>query len=244
MKYLFTLGVMLSLFMATVASAEVTAKDEKQIRQRLSQAIPGLEVTGISEAPFTDVYTVETKGQETLFTTADGSHLVVGELYQLTSGGVVNVTEQSRARRRAERIQAVAAEDLITYRPEGETKAVVNVFTDIDCPYCRKLHQEVPGLNEMGIQVNYLAFPRSGPNTPSFAKAVSAWCADDPAAAMDRAKSGRSLDPKTCDNPVLEQFQLGQQIGITGTPAIVLENGTMIGGYVPKERLAQALGLQ
>ncbi|QCF25277.1 DsbC family protein [Hydrocarboniclastica marina] len=244
MKYLFTLGVMFSLFMATGASAEVTAKDEKQIRQRLAQAIPGLEVTRISEAPFPDVYTVETRGQETLFTTADGSHLVVGELYQLTSGGVVNVTEQSRARQRAERIQAVAAEDLISYRPKGETKAVVNVFTDIDCPYCRKLHQEVPGLNEMGIQVNYLAFPRSGPNTPSFAKAVSAWCADDPAEAMNRAKSGRSLDSKTCDNPVLEQFQLGQQIGITGTPAIVLENGTMIGGYVPKERLAQALGLQ
>lgn len=243
MRQLFTLGILLGLLLPVASFADVAPEVESKIKQRLGQAIPGMKITRIAESPFPDLYTVETQGQETLFTSADGAHLLVGELYQLTSRGVVNVSEQRRARERAELLNAVAADDVISYRPDGETKATINVFTDIDCPYCRKLHKEVPELNAMGVQVNYLAFPRSGPNTPSFAKAVSAWCAENPAAAMDKAKRGGTLEPRTCENPVAEQYRLGHQVGITGTPAIVLESGTLIGGYVPKERLAQALGL-
>lgn len=235
----------LALALLGVMGAATAADDEaaQRITERLKGAIPGLEVTQVEESSIAGLYEVQTSGKETLFASGDGKHIVVGELYQVSDSGVVNLSEQRRAGARAERLSAVPASDMISFKPEGVAKAVVNVFTDIDCPYCRKLHKEVPALNDMGIQVNYLAFPRSGPNTPSYVKAVSAWCADDPREAMNQAKSGQSIPHKTCDHPVAEQFQLGNEIGVTGTPAIFLEDGQVIRGYVPKERLADALGL-
>jgi thiol:disulfide interchange protein DsbC len=167
----------------------------------------------------------------------------VGELYSVSQQGVTNVTETGRAKEREKVLATVSAEDMIQYKPEGEVKAVVNVFTDIDCPYCRKLHQDVPRLNELGIQVNYLAYPRSGPDTPSHAKYVSVFCADDSREAMNRAKSGRKVESRTCENPVTEQFRLGSRVGVTGTPAIILEDGQVIRGYVPAENLARRIGV-
>lgn len=243
LKTLLLSATLLSLFNVATVAAAVDAKVTERITQRLTAAIPGLQVREITESSIAGLYEVRTNGQETLFASEDGGHLVVGELYKVDPAGVVNVSEGRRELERAKRLNALAADDLISFKPAGETKAVINVFTDIDCPYCRKLHAEVPDLNAMGVQVNYLAFPRSGPNTPSFTKAVSAWCADNPAEAMNLAKSGKTLPGKTCENPVAEQFQLGNEIGVTGTPAIILEDGRMIRGYMPKERLAQALGL-
>lgn len=228
-----------------IAVAEDTETGAKErITESLTRAIPGLQVLDVTESDVAGLYEVRTNGQETLYASEDGTHVLVGELFSVGAAGVVNVSEQKRAVERAERLESLAADDVISFKPENEIKAVVRVFTDIDCPYCRKLHDEVPALNAMGIQVDYLAFPRSGPNTPSFAKAVSTWCAEDPREAMNRAKSGKSVPPKTCDDPVAEQFQLGSEIGVTGTPAIILEDGSMIRGYVPKERLAQALGIK
>ena len=169
--------LLLALFTAASVSAAVDSEVAEQITERLTQSIPGLIVTEITESPILGLYEVRTNGQETIFASEDGTHLVVGELFKLGAAGVVNVSEQRRAAERARKLKAIPAENLITFKPDGEIKAVINVFTDIDCPYCRKLHDEVPDLNAMGIQVNYLAFPRSGPNTPSFAKAVSTWCA-------------------------------------------------------------------
>lgn len=242
LKRLLLSATALTLFAGSL-SAEVDPQVLDEIRQRLKTAIPGLVVTNISESSIPGLYEVQTNGQETLFTSKSGDHVVVGELFRLDETGVVNVSEERRSQERAARLEALPAEQMISFKPAGETKAVVNVFTDIDCPYCRKLHDEVPDLNAMGIQVNYLAFPRSGPNTPSFNKAVSAWCADDRQEAMNQAKSGKAIPAKDCDDPVAEHFRLGTEIGVTGTPAIILEDGTMIRGYLPKDRLARALDL-
>lgn len=244
LKRLLSSALLLGLFFAGGVAAAVDTKVAERITQRLTTAIPGIEVREISESSIAGLYEVRTNGQETLFASEDGSHVVVGELFKVEKGGVVNVFEERRSVARAARLDALPADEMISFKPAGETKAVINVFTDIDCPYCRKLHDEVPDLNAMGVQVNYLAFPRSGPDTPSFAKAVSTWCADNPREAMNQAKSGKNVPAKTCDNPVAEQFRLGSEIGVTGTPAIILQNGHMIRGYLPKERLAQALELQ
>lgn len=244
LKRLLLSVLLVGSFSATNAIAAVDAEVTDRITQYLTSAIPGLEVKGISESAIPGLYEVQTNGQETLFASADGRHVLIGELFKVERNGVTNVSEERRAKARAERLQSVPAEEMISYKPKGETKAVINVFTDIDCPYCRKLHSEVPALNEMGVQVNYLAFPRSGPNTPSFAKAVSTWCSDNPQEAMNDAKNGLNIPAKTCDDPVAEQFSLGNEVGVTGTPAIILEDGRMIRGYMPKEQLAQALGLE
>ena len=115
------------------------------------------------------------------------------------------------------------------------------MFTDIDCGYCRKLHGEMDKYNAEGITVRYLMFPRAGIDSPSYKKAVTVWCNKDQQDAMTRAKAGENLPNASCDNPVKEEYELGQLIGVRGTPAIIMEDGAMLPGYVPAARLVKAL---
>lgn len=222
-----------------VAAGEV----EDGIATRLTNAVPGLKVTSVRESEAPGLYEVQSNNGDTIYTTADGQYLLTGDLLKITDQGIANVTEEARADQREQVLADFGDDGVIRFPADGEQKAVINVFTDIDCPYCRKLHDEVPQLNAYGITVNYYAFPRSGPGTPSFKKYVSVWCAEDQQAAMDAAKGGRSVAAASCENPVLEQFRLGSRVGVTGTPAIVLEDGNMVRGYVPADNLAQGLGL-
>lgn len=232
-------GLVAGLFAATASAGEV----EDRIAERLAGAVPGLTVSSVRESEAKGLYEVQSNNGETIYTTEDGQYLLTGDLLKITDTGIANVTEQARAGQRLAAMEAYGSEGLITYPASGEEKAVINVFTDIDCPYCRKLHNEMPQLNDYGITVNYYAFPRSGPGTPSFKKYISVWCAEDQQAAMDAAKSGKAVESASCENPVLEQYRLGGRVGVTGTPAILLEDGNMVRGYVPAENLAKGLGL-
>ncbi len=115
------------------------------------------------------------------------------------------------------------------------------VFTDIDCGYCRKLHAQMAEYNEQGIAISYLAFPRAGIGSRSYEKAVSVWCSEDQQDAMTQAKLGADPDPLQCDNPIAEQYQLGQQLGVTGTPALLTSSGQLIPGFVPPQQLRARL---
>jgi thiol:disulfide interchange protein DsbC len=194
-----------------------------------------------SEAP--GLYEVESNNGDTIYTTKDGGYLLTGDLLQITESGIANVSERNRADQRKKQMAAFGNKGLISFPADGEEKAEIAVFTDIDCPYCRKMHDEVPELNRYGITVHYYGFPRSGPNTSSFNKYVSVWCNEDQRGAMDDAKAGKRIEGASCDNPVREQYNLGGQVGVTGTPAIVLEDGNMVRGYVPAKQLAEGLGL-
>lgn len=233
----------LALGLFGVTAPAMADTPEETITKRLNETVSGLRVDSVRESAVPGLYEVHTNNREMIYATEDGEYILAGELLQLTDQGVVNVTENSRSSERAETMAAFGDEGLITYPAKGEQQAEVNVFTDIDCPYCRKLHDEMGRLNELGITVNYYAFPRSGPGTPSFAKYESVWCADDQRKAMDQAKAGEKVDELSCDNPVAEQYQLGRDVGVTGTPAILLEDGKMVRGYVPAEKLAEGLGL-
>lgn len=227
----------------TGATALHAGEVEDTITEKLTAAVPGLEISEVRESEAKGLYEVYSNNGDTIFTTADGQYILTGDLLKVTSNGIANVSEQGRASQRARTMEKFGSEGVISFAAKGEEKASVAVFTDIDCPYCRKLHDEVPQLNEMGITVHYYGFPRSGPNTPSFRKYISVWCADDQQAAMNAAKQGRRVEDQSCDNPVAEQFRLGGRVGVTGTPAIVLEDGNMVRGYVPAEKLAEGLGL-
>src|SRR5690554_4675340 len=233
-------GLMVSLASASVVSAGET---EDKVAKRLAEAVPGLTVVSVRESEAEGLYEVQSNNGDTIYTTQDGVYLLTGDLLKITGNGIANVTEEARAETRKRQMADFGDEGLISYPAKGEQKAVVDVFTDIDCPYCRKLHDEIPELNSYGITVNYYAFPRSGPGTPSFRKYESVWCSEDQQGAMDAAKGGKSVSPKTCDNPVGAQYRLGGQVGVTGTPAIVLEDGNMVRGYVPARNLAEGLGL-
>ncbi|MEX0605423.1 MAG: DsbC family protein [Marinobacter sp.] len=237
------LSLVAALVLGLSSSLVLADENEKAISDRLTKNIPGLSVANVRKSDAPGLYEVQTSTGETVYATENGDFLLTGDLLQVTDSGIANVTETRRATRRADVLAEFGASGVIRFPAEGEEKAVVAVFTDIDCPYCRKLHDEMPKLNKMGITVDYYGFPRSGPGTASFKKYESVWCSDDQRKAMDAAKQGRQVAAKTCENPVRAQFELGGQIGVTGTPAIVLEDGNMVRGYVPAEKLAEGLGL-
>ena len=229
---------------ADQAATDVDAIPHAAMRARLSEVNAEFEVMRITPSPLEGLYLVEFKRQGFLYATEDGGFLLLGDMYRVGSAGsVVNLTEDRRNEKRRELLEGVNEEDMIVFSPDGEVRAVVSVFTDVDCGYCRKLHQEVPRLNELGIEIRYLAFPRSGVATDSYVKMMTAWCSDDPRDAITRLKLGEQLAPRTCENPVADQYQLGRSAGVNGTPALVLETGEMLPGYLPADKLAERLGI-
>lgn len=220
-----------------------SADAEQQLRERLVRALPGVEITRIEPSPIPNVYEVETANQQLLYASETGDYFIAGDIFKLEGDRIVNLAEQRRESARAAAVASVPESEKVVFKPES-TKAVINVFTDVDCGYCRKLHQEMPQLLEKGIQVNYLAFPRAGIGSSSYEKMVSVWCADDQQEAMNTAKSGKQPKARKCENTVAAQYELGNKIGISGTPAIVLADGRIIPGYLPANALAQNLGLE
>ena len=155
----------------------------------------------------------------------------------------VNLGEQASNQRMVARIQEVSLDEMIRFSPNGETKRHITVFTDIDCGYCRKLHNEVPELVAAGIEVRYLAFPRAGVNSNSYNKYVSVWCNADQQSSLTSAKAGQAVEQASCENPVEANYNLGRQVGVSGTPTIIFDDGTVTPGYMPSERLIDILGL-
>jgi thiol:disulfide interchange protein DsbC len=94
------------------------------------------------------------------------------------------------------------------------------------------------------VEVRYLAYPRAGVDSPGYRQLVGAWCAENPQETLTRMKNKESVPSKQCDdNPVAAQYQLGQQVGVRGTPAMVTETGQMIPGYQSADQLMVTLGL-
>lgn len=222
------------------------AGPEEVIRAKLKAAIPEAQVTSVRLTDVAGLYQVTSKNYESILVTADGRYLVQGELLEIRGNKIVSVTDQQLAGERKQALAAVKPSDMVIFPATGKAKAAVYVFTDVDCGYCRKLHQEMPAINKLGIEVRYLAFPRSGPHSPASSKMDSVWCAKDPRLAMTLSKSGAQL-PKaaaTCKSPVDEEFALGERLGVRGTPAIMSVDGRELGGYMPAAELAKALDIR
>ncbi|OZG70641.1 protein-disulfide isomerase [Hahella sp. CCB-MM4] len=238
-QYVLILGMVFSAGMNAHADDDPVTV----IKQRLAEAVPGLRVVKVSPSPLDGLYEVESNNPNMIYISSDGRYFVAGDIYKVEDGRITNLAEQRRESTRAELVNAVPESQMVVFKPEGEPKAKVTVFTDVDCGYCRKLHREIAKINELGIQVNYMAYPRAGVGSSSYTKMVSVWCANDRQAAITEAKAGKVPEAKDCPNPVADQYELGNKIGITGTPAIVLDDGRLIPGYVPAESLAKGLGL-
>lgn len=216
---------------------------ESDIKKKMLRVLPQLQIAAVEESEIKGLYRVTSVNDQIIFTDKNAQYFLSGELFGLQKNQLVNITEQRRQAGRAEKVAAISESDRLTFPASGQRKATIFVFTDIDCGYCRKLHDEVPRMNELGIEVNYLAYPRAGVGSASYDKIVSAWCAEDRRQAMTDAKAGKSIPPKNCANPVAAQFEMGGKMGVTGTPAIVLEDGTLVPGYVPADKLAEGLGI-
>ena len=169
----------------------------QRLVERLTALRPDIPIERVGPSPLPGIYMLELTGGTVFYGTADGRYLFAGDLYELQEDDLVNLAERDRIGKRHELMAAVNKKDMVIFPARGETKAVINVFTDVDCGYCRKLHQEVPELNELGIEVRYLAYPRAGIGSVSYQKIVSAWCSADPNAAITALKSG--VEIPSCD---------------------------------------------
>lgn len=237
------------LGLSVCLSSFVQAADDVEgaIKQSLSKVDPRIKVTAVKDSPIAGTHEVELNSGEFIYADSKGEYFLIGQLYRYSDAdGFVNLTEEKKKQQRVSTLDEIQDKNLVVFAPKGDVKATVSIFTDVDCPYCRKLHDEVPKLNAMGVQVNYLAFPRQGPKSKAYRTMVSIWCAEGEQGkrdAMTAAKSGSDLDAATCDNPVLDQLSMGQMMGVTGTPALVLEDGSLVPGYVPAAQLGKMLGV-
>src|SRR5690606_21313564 len=141
---------------------------------------------------------------------------------------------------RSKALAGVPETERIVFSP-SDPKHTITVFTDVECGYCRRMHQEIAEYNRLGIAVEYLAFPRMGPASDDFRDMISVWCAQDRQKALTSAKSGIPVAARQCTSPVARHYDLGQRIGVTGTPAVFAADGSQLGGYLPPQQLLQAL---
>ncbi len=237
MKFTRTFSLIAAMMIAPAALAASNSSDDTAaLKQKLSDTL-SVEVISIKPSPVAELYEAFTD-RGVLYISKDGSKLFHGSLYDLDKG-MKNLTEAAMAGPRLDMLKPLE-ENMLVYKAKNE-KHVVTIFTDVSCGYCRKLHNEMDGYNDLGITVRYLAFPRAGVPSANAEEMESVWCAADPLKAMGEAKNGKAVKQAKCDAKIAEQYQAGQAIGINGTPAIILEDGTLIPGYQPPKALLRTL---
>ena len=224
-----------------VLAADLT---EGQLRQKLAKSLPQLKIEEVQRLKNPDMFRVITQDWQELYVTLDGQRFILGEQFTFDARGKPkNLSRLERQTKQFKLASQLPRNQTIVFPAKGKTKAWVLVFTDIDCGYCRKFHREIDQVNALGIEVRYAAFPRTGPNTSSFSKAENVWCATDQQTAMTLAKQGREVRSKACANPVAEQYNFGNRVGVRGTPTMFLSNGKVVPGYIPSARLAATLAI-
>ncbi|MDB1124827.1 thioredoxin fold domain-containing protein [Vibrio algarum] len=208
--------------------------DEATLRARFESM--GVNVVSIAPATIDGLYEVDTTGGM-VFSNAQGDQFIAGTLYALDDNGqYVDVLAERQAPKNAEKIEQYAS-DMIVYPAENE-KYVITVFTDTTCTYCVRLHSQMQGYNDLGITVRYLAYPRQGPTGEVAQEMARIWCSVDPEKSMTQAKLNHSFNEdvdnlEQCGQKIMEQYALGRDLGISGTPAVFLPNGKLLAGYMP-----------
>lgn len=233
---------------AQIAAAKPAAAEQQAAAQQpaanadprveISKKVPGIKPEDLRATPIPNIYEMA-RGSEIAYVTTDGKYAISGDMIDIAKNN--NLTETRRRDLRAKEIGAIPESDMVIFGPNSP-KYTVTVFTDVDCAYCRELHRQIAEYNRLGIRVRYIFYPRTGPNTESWTKAEEVWCSSNRNDALTRAKLGQPLPAKPCaNNPVARTYALGQDFGLQGTPAIVLADGEMIGGYLSPPELLQEL---
>lgn len=237
MKLLLKVSViMLMLASHSAIAADSSEADIKQLRTALAKFIPQPDQAVIKPTPVKGLYQVLI-GAQVAYMTSDAKYLIDGDMMDMENK--VNLTEAARGSIRKKALSDLGEENMLVYKPKGETKQTITVFTDIYCPYCRKLHNEMDEYMNNGVKVRYIFLPFKGKK--SYDASVSVWCAKDRNAALDDAKAGGDIEQKTCEHPIDKHKAMASTLSIRGTPAIMTEDGQLTPGYVPAGKLIEKL---
>ncbi|MFT5708791.1 MAG: thiol:disulfide interchange protein DsbC, partial [Oceanospirillaceae bacterium] len=233
-----------ALLLLGVSSSVMAQTTVELIHEKLNASRENIQVESVVESPWVGMYEVTLKSGAVLFSDKNAQYFVLGQMLQLNEGDrIVNLSEQKFQKQVASELAAVPSDQQIIYEAIGQQKASVTVFTDITCYYCQKLHKAIPELQENGVTVKYMAFPRAGSESDVGKQMSAIWCAKDSARALTDAKSGRKIDSSKCNDPVAKQFLLGQQLGVNATPTLFTEEGVKIAGFASAESLLQDLNI-
>ena len=239
---IFSFLIILMFSAGCSANSSDNIKEIEAVKRKLAEILPNeINLISIQETDLSGFFEVNFEGIEPLYVSSDGNYLVSGDIYLITKDGLVNKSEARRDYQRKTLIKRLNESELITFEPR-QTNHNIFVFTDVDCGYCRQFHNQIDEYLELGIRVNYLAYPRAGIGSDSFNKISSAWCNEDPNYSLTLLKQGQDIEAKLCeDNPVEKHFNLGNTIGVQGTPSIITDEGKMIPGYLPPQDLLNIL---
>lgn len=229
-----------ALFLAVPVYAQTAEPDPEltQVRQKVNAMFSAISPEDVNPSPVEGWYTIH-RGSIIAYVSADARYLLQGDMIDLEEN--VNLSEMVRNDSRRELMATVTNEEVIAFSPE-EVKYSVAVFTDVDCTYCRRLHSQINEYMAYGIEVRYLMYPRNGPSSPAWTTAEEVWCSDDRNEALTAAKADRKFASTNCDASIVNhQYNLGQEVGLTGTPAIILDDGSLISGYLPPDQLKARL---
>jgi thiol:disulfide interchange protein DsbC len=227
---------LLAVGLAMVLVGAWVAADEDvvaRISGALAKVTGGKTPDSVGPSPIPGLYEV-LYGTSLFYVSADGRYVLDGSMLDMVEQK--NLSEPKIAKARLRAVNEVGEDNMIIFGP-AETKHTVTVFTDVDCGYCRKFHAGMDEMNQLGIRVRYMMYPRAGLGSDSYKKAVSVWCAKDRNGALTAAKAGREIERKTCKNPVSDHMAVVEELGVRGTPAIVTESGALLPGYVEPKRL-------
>jgi thiol:disulfide interchange protein DsbC len=238
MKHLLSLAACALVLGACTACAQDSQAE--RVQKSLAANLPELKDAKVTPTKAPGLFEVQF-GPYYFHVTSDGKYLIQGDLMNVETGE--ELTENNRRAVRLSGLANLKSEDTIEFAPEKGAKHVVTVFTDIDCGYCRKLHSEMEDYNKAGISIRYVFYPRAGLGSDSYRKAEAVWCSADRKKALTDAKSGSPMNnvDTSCPNPVARDWQLGQQMGLRGTPMLILPDGEVVNGYVPADQLAMRL---
>jgi len=230
-------ALLVGMLMTTAHAGVAEEKNFNVVEEKLRTLVPNAKTMAISETPIQGLLQVQINS-DIVYVTANGQYLLQGQIMDIDTR--TNITDQAKSGIRLGLLADLNQAEQISFAPE-KPKYDLLVFTDIDCGYCRKLHSQMSEYNAEGIAVHYLAFPRAGVGSASYDKFVSVWCADDPKEALTLAKNNNDPEPLKCPNPIEDQYELGREVGVTGTPALVTTDGTLIPGYMPPAQLRERL---
>jgi len=211
---------------------------DKTAAAEIAAKVPGIEAENIVPSSIPGLYQV-TIAPQVLYISRDAKLLFYGDVVDRETGK--NLTTPIRDQARLEIVNGMDESSMIVFAPKKETKHTITVFTDIDCGYCKKLHDEIKTYTDLGIKVRYLAYPRAGINSPSYNKAVNVWCSKDRNKAITVAKLNQSVSSEKCADPVKSHMLMGEKLGVNGTPNLILDDGRMVPGYVPAPKLFEML---
>jgi len=228
------------LWLPLLAWIGMAQADDAEIKSKLEAIMPGVIIESIQAVDNTGLIETVING-EIVYFSQDLRYVFQGDVIALETRE--NLTENKRMTMRKDTLASLDESELIIYEPE-KTLHTLTVFTDIDCGYCRKLHRQMDKYNELGIRIRYMAYPRAGIDSEAFEKAEEVWCAEDRKQAMTDAKNGQSVEAESCNSPVKEHYQIGRRLGVSGTPALFLDSGEMLPGYIPPKRLKKILDEQ